>query len=163
MTRKSQPAARRDRRFRRAAGVWLAMVGMLVSACSTDAARSEPGAIAGPRTIRIDLLDFRFDPAVLDVQHGEAIRFVAVNRTELPHELFIASSAGQEAHHVLHAGAAPGSQGALEDGSTGIYVPARGTAQFTYRFDAPGEVQMGCHLVGHWEAGMVGLVRVGTG
>lgn len=139
------------------------MVGVLVAGCSTGAPPSEPGATAGPRTIRIDLFDFRFDPAVLDVKQGEAIRFVAVNRTEIPHELFIASPAGQEAHHALHAGLAPGSQGALEDGSTGIYVPARGTGQFTYHFDTPGEIQMGCHLVGHWEAGMVGVVRVRTG
>jgi plastocyanin len=69
---------------------------------------------------------------------------------------------GPFAHHALHASATSGSEGELDVGATGVYVPARGTAQFTYRFEAAGELQMGCHLVGHWEAGMVGLVRVGA-
>lgn len=109
--------------------------------------------------ITIALVDFRFEPEVVDVQLGESVRVVALNRSDLPHELFIGSSAEQEAHHGLHAAAAPDEQSQLE-GANGIYVPARGSAQFTYRFERAGEILMGCHLVGHFEAGMVGVIHV---
>jgi len=85
---------------------------------------------------------------------------VAVNATDLPHELFIGSPAEQDTHARLHAGAAPGAGGPPEDAARGVYVAARGTAQFTYRFEEAGETLMGCHLVGHWEAGMVGVIRI---
>jgi uncharacterized cupredoxin-like copper-binding protein len=42
-------------------------------------------------------------------------------------------------------------------------VPARGTAQLTYRFDRTGELVMACHLIGHFEAGMVGMIRITAG
>ena len=162
MTKRSQSARRRDRPLLGVAGVWLVVAGLVSAGCTTGEAPTAPGATSGQRTLRIDLQNFRFDPAVVDVRLGQEITFVAVNPTDLPHELFIASPAGQEAHHALHASATSGSEGELDVGATGVYVPARGTAQFTYRFEAAGELQMGCHLVGHWEAGMVGLVRVGA-
>lgn len=162
MARQEHRATRWDPRPLGVAALWLAVAGLVILGCSTGDARVSPEWTAGHRTIRIDLLDFRFEPAVVDVQLGEEIRFVAVNRTDLPHELFIGSPTEQDAHHALHVAAAAGSGDALEDGSTGVYVPARGTTQFTYRFDTVGEVLMGCHLVGHWEAGMVGMVRVGA-
>ena len=119
-----------------------------------------PGPASDSRVVTIELLDFRFEPAVVDVRLGETVRIVAVNRSDLPHELFIGSPVEQDQHHALHAAARPDTHSELEDGSTGIHVPARGTAQFTYRFDDEGEVLMGCHLVGHFEAGMVGVIRV---
>jgi uncharacterized cupredoxin-like copper-binding protein len=109
--------------------------------------------------MRIELLDFRFEPAVIDVRLGESVRFLALNRSDLHHELFIGSTVEQEEHHQLHASAAPYAQDDLE-GVNGVYVPAWGSAQFTYRFERAGDVMMGCHLVGHFEAGMVGVVHV---
>ena len=133
---------------------------LLATACSTGKPAASLGSGIDPRVITIDLLDFRFEPAVVEVRLGESIRFIAVNRADLPHELFIGSSAEQDRHHALHAGAAPDKQAVLDDGVTGIYVPARGTGQFTYRFDQEGELVIGCHLVGHFEAGMVGVIKV---
>lgn len=133
---------------------------LLLAACSTGEPAMTPGSATDPRVISVDLLDFTFEPAIVDVRRGESVRFVAVNRSDLPHELFIGSPVEQDQHHALHAAAAPDMHDELDDGLTGIYVPARGTAQFTYQFDHEGEVLMGCHLVGHFEAGMVGVIRV---
>jgi len=133
---------------------------LLVAACSTGEPMASLGSATDPRVISIDLLDFRFEPAVIEVRLGESIRIVAVNRSDLPHELFVGSSDEQDRHHALHAGAAPDAQAELDDGVTGIYVPARGSGQFTYAFDEAGEVVIGCHLVGHFEAGMVGVIHV---
>lgn len=143
--------------------VWSAAGILALAGCSTSQPAASLGSATDPRVISIELLDFRFEPAIIDVRLGESIRIIAVNRTDLPHELFIGSSAEQDRHHALHAGAAPAEQAQLDDGVTGIYVPARGTGQFTYRFDQEGEVVIGCHLVGHFEAGMRGVVRVRGG
>lgn len=133
---------------------------LLLVACSTGGLAASLGSAADPRVMSIGLLDFRFEPATIDVRLGETVRIIAVNRSDLPHELFIGTSAEQDQHHALHASAGPEMQDGLDDGSTGIYVPARGTAQFTHRFDHDGEVLMACHLVGHFEAGMFGVIRV---
>lgn len=154
-------AARAGRGSARAVLAFLPAAGLvLLAACSTGEQVASPGSATDPRVISIDLLDFRFEPAVVDARLGESVRFIAVNRSDLPHELFIGSSVDQDQHHALHAAARPDMQDELDDGSTGIYVPARGTAQVTYRFDHEEEVVMGCHLVGHFEAGMVGVIRV---
>jgi len=110
--------------------------------------------------IRVELRDFAFAPAEIAAQVGEEVRIVAVNVTDLPHELFIGSPEEQAEHHLAHASAPPADQGTLEDGVAGTYVPARGSAQFTYRFEKAGDLVMGCHLIGHFEAGMVGVIHV---
>lgn len=133
---------------------------LILAACLSGQTPTPAASVSDPRVVTIELLDFRFEPAVVDVRLGETVRIVAVNRSDLPHELFIGSPVEQDQHHALHAAARPDTHSELEDGSTGIHVPARGTAQFTYRFDDEGEVLMGCHLVGHFEAGMVGVIRV---
>jgi len=133
---------------------------LALAACSTGEAATSLGSDTDLRVITVDLLDFRFEPAAINVRLGESIRILAINRADIPHELFIGSPADQDRHHALHAEAPPDQQNQLDDGVTGIYVAGRGTAQFTYHFDEVGEIVIGCHLVGHFEAGMVGVIRV---
>ena len=154
-------ATRAGRSSTRVALAFLLLSGAVVlAACSAGGPAQSLEAATGPRLIRIDLLDFRFEPSVVDVRLGERVRFVAVNRSDLPHELFIGSSVEQDQHHALRAAAPPDTQDQLDEGAAGVYVPARGTAQFTYRFDHPGELVMGCHLAGHFEAGMHAVIRI---
>jgi uncharacterized cupredoxin-like copper-binding protein len=142
----------------------LSAAGILALVACSAGQPSSPSASAGyPRVIGIELLDFRFEPAAIDVRLGESVRIVAINQSDLPHELFIGSAVDQDRHHAMHATAPPEMQDKLDDGSAGIYVPARGTAQLTYRFDRTGELVMACHLIGHFEAGMVGMIRITAG
>lgn len=142
-----------------AAFLRLTIAGLLTVAACAPGGAPPTASVAQPRVIRIELLDFRFEPPVIDVRLGESVRLLAFNRSDLPHELFIGSAAEQEEHHQLHAAAAPDEQDDL-DGVNGVYVPAWGSAQFTYRFERARDVIMGCHLVGHFEAGMVGVIHV---
>lgn len=154
-------ATRAGRSSARVVLAFLLVTGLLVlAACSSGGSAASPDSATDSRVISIDLLDFRFEPAVVDVRLGESVQFVAVNHSDLSHELFIGSSVEQDQHHALHATAPPDMQNELDEGTTGIYVPARGTAQLTYRFDHEGDVVMGCHLIGHFEAGMHGVIRV---
>jgi len=142
----------------------LSAVGILALVACSAGEPASPAASAGDRrVITIEMLDFRFEPSVIDVRVGDTVRIIAVNRSDLPHELFIGSAVDQDRHHALHAAAAPEVQDKLDDGSQGIYAPARGTSQLTYHFDRAGEVVMACHLVGHFEAGMFGVIRVTAG
>jgi len=159
VSRPTSDAVRREGQPLRTALLLLTVIGVSLAGC-TAVGGSGPTTTAGAQTIRVDLLNFRFDPSTIDVAVGEEVRFVAVNPTDLPHELFVGSPAEQDSHARLHAGAAPAAGGPPEDAAHGVYVAAHGTAQFTYRFEEAGDTLMGCHLVGHWEAGMVGVVRV---
>lgn len=147
-------SVRSSRRALFAAGL-LALAG-----CSGGEPASAMDSAVGLRFVSIELLDFRFQPSVIEVRQGEAVRLLAINATDLPHELFIGSGTDQDRHQALHRASAPDAQDQLEDGASGIYVPAHGTSQLTYRFERPGELIMACHLVGHFEAGMVGVIRV---
>ena len=142
----------------------LSAAGILaLAACSIGQPPSSPTSVGDPRVISIELLDFRLEPAAIDVRLGETVSIIVVNRSDLPHELFIGSAVDQDRHHALHAAALPEMQDRLDDGSQGIYVPAGGTGHLTYRFDRARELVMACHLIGHFEAGMFGVIRVTAG
>lgn len=156
-------ATQRDRPFARFGfGLWAAGLLLLVG-CSAGGPAASPIAASNARVITIELMDFRFVPAVVDVRVGESVRFIVVNRSDLPHELFIGTPEDQERHHALHLAAAPEMQDRVDEGSTGVYVPGRGTAQLLYRAESPGDLVIGCHLIGHFEAGMRGVLRVSGG
>ena len=58
------------------------------------------------------------------------------------------------AHDHAHAGhATAGAGGALT-------VPPGQTRRLTWTFDEPGIVLYGCHVLGHWAAGMKGTIVV---
>jgi uncharacterized cupredoxin-like copper-binding protein len=160
MTSPRLAATRRGRRFA-GAGLGLLAAGLLLGAgCSAVTPTASSTGSGSVRVVTIELADFRFVPAVVDVGVGESVRFIVVNRSDLPHELFIGTAEDQQRHHALHAAAPPEMQDRLDEGATGIYVPGRGTGQLVYRVDRPGDLVIGCHLIGHFEAGMVGLIRV---
>ena len=42
----------------------------------------------------------------------------------------------------------------------GIYLPAFSDGEFDYVFNSDADLLIGCHLPGHWEAGMVATIAV---
>lgn len=117
-------------------------------------------ASSGLRVIRVVASNFGYQPDRIHITRGEVVRFVLENPTELPHELFIGSEADQAAH-ARHHREAGGGQGALAvEGPAAVYVPPGGTGQLEHHFDTAGELIIGCHLVGHWEAGMRATITV---
>ena len=160
MTSPCLVATRRGRRFA-GAGLGLLTAGILLGAgCSAVTLTASSTGSGSVRVVTIELVDFRFVPAEVDVRVGESVKFIVVNHSDLPHELFIGTTEDQEQHHALHAAAPPEMQDRLDEGATGIYVPGRGTGQLVYRVERPGDLVIGCHLIGHFEAGMVGMITV---
>jgi uncharacterized cupredoxin-like copper-binding protein len=105
-----------------------------------------------PVTVPLTVHHSRFVPARVEVPAGVPVRFVVRNLDPIDHELIVGDVAthrrheeGREAHHH---GTVPGE----------VTVPAGATSTTAYRFAQPGVVVFGCHLPGHWDYGMQGVV-----
>jgi uncharacterized cupredoxin-like copper-binding protein len=135
------------------------------------AARRRPGpAWATGAPVRVVMNDrFRYRPAMIMVRAGRRVTFDVTNAGKLPHEFVLGDratqlgherqmqgdpSAGDHGHAHGPAGhATPGAGGALT-------VPPGQTRRLTWTFEEPGIVLYGCHVLGHWAAGMKGTIVV---
>jgi len=109
------------------------------------------------RTVRVEMTDqMRFLPAEITVKRGEVVRFVPVNKGQVLHEMVLGTMDELKKHaelmkkhpgmehdepHMAHV--APGQQGVMG-----------------WQFTKAGEFFYGCLIPGHFEAGMIGKVKV---
>jgi uncharacterized cupredoxin-like copper-binding protein len=132
----------------------LPVLGLVVSACAAGGADSEP------RNIRVAMADdMSYDPASFDFAAGETVTFEVSNDGAVRHEFFIGTLEDQQ-HHAEEM-----QEGAHADGDehadpTALSVEPGASGTLTYTFDEAGELLVGCHEPGHYEAGMVAPVTV---
>ena len=139
--------------MRRGVAVAAACATLLLVAGLAAAATATPDHL---RTVTMTIHFSRFDPASLQVEPGETVRFVVVNTDPIDHEFLLGDAAmqaihekGTEAHHEVRPGE--------------ISVPAGATVETTFTFPlerAPGW-EFACHLPGHYGFGMRGAVALG--
>jgi uncharacterized cupredoxin-like copper-binding protein len=120
--------------------------------------------------VRVVMNDrFRYRPSVIMVRAGRRVTFAVTNAGKLPHEFILgdratqldherqmqqaAPTAGDHTHVHTHGPADPAGPGALT-------VPPGETRRLTWTFHDPGIVLYGCHVLGHWAAGMKGTIVV---
>jgi uncharacterized cupredoxin-like copper-binding protein len=122
----------------------------------------KPWGVAGDakkatRTIEVRMSDaMRFSPERIDVRQGETIRFVHKNDGKVMHEFVLGTKQELDEHAALMrkfpdmehdepymAHVAPGKRG-----------------EVVWTFNRAGDFVFGCLIPGHYEAGMVGTVRV---
>lgn len=109
------------------------------------------------RTITIDMGDdMRFKPDVIDVREGETVRLAIRNRGKLLHELVIGTPAELDAHAAMMV-KFPDMQ---HDEPYMAHVDPGQRGSIVWTFNRPGEFQFACLIAGHYQAGMVGTVRV---
>jgi uncharacterized cupredoxin-like copper-binding protein len=134
-------------------------LGLLLVACSPSAARRDvpPGT---DRVVELSMEGMHFIPDRIEVRAGELVAFVVTNPNDIAHELYIGTEADQLAHHSVHMAVASAGQIYIQHGGYGIFLAPHETGVVSYRFDTPGEIMLGCHLPGHWEAGMRAVVVV---
>lgn len=104
-------------------------------------------------TVDLVVRNSRFTPDEVQVRAGSTIRFTVRNDDPIDHEFIVGDGAVHERHRYgtePHHGEVPGE----------VSVAAGETASTTFRFDAPGEYVFACHLPGHFDYGMRGVVRV---
>ena len=125
------------------------------SAAATPAPTGEP--TAKPDTdgvVEIAMTDaMRFEPSEITVRAGESIRFIVKNVGVVPHEAIIGTPEEQRDHAEEMAA------GEVHYHSNGVLVEPGETGEFETWFPA-GQYLIACHLPGHYEAGMVGLLNV---
>ncbi|MBA3737117.1 MAG: cupredoxin domain-containing protein [Actinobacteria bacterium] len=132
-----------------AAAVALTLLVGAAAASRGAAARANDG------TVRITIHYSKFEPADLAVEPGETVRFVIVNTDPIDHEFILGDEEvqrvheeGTEAHHAPRPGE--------------VSVAAGKTVVTTFTFpETSGELMFGCHLPGHYDFGMRGVVSIG--
>ena len=153
---------------------------VLAAACGADGPDgSGDGGIAAPagtpespRTIEVAMVDIAFEPTALSVQAGETVKFVFTNEGAIEHEATFGDEAEQEEHatemreaegmEMDEAEAGHDDGEATDDGhdEEGAIAPlvleAGASGEVVVTFDDPDVMStiIGCHIPGHWEAGM---------
>ncbi len=129
---------------------------------SAAAPEQKPWGIAGDprqvtRTIQITMGDnMRFSPARLQVREGETIRFVVRNSGRLMHEMVIGTREELQAHAAMMA-KHPGME---HDEPYMAHVAPGKRGSMVWTFNRAGDFEFACLVAGHFEAGMVGRIRV---
>jgi uncharacterized cupredoxin-like copper-binding protein len=136
---------------------------------ATRPPKRNPGpAWATGAPVRVVMSDrFRYRPAAIMVWAGRRVTFEVTNAGRLPHEFILGDRAAQLDHERQMQGTPPGGahahgpSGHASPAATGaLTVPPGQTRRLTWTFDEPGTVLYGCHVLGHWAAGMKGTIVV---
>ena len=111
------------------------------------------------RTIEVNVdNDLAFEPADFEVAPGEVVTFRITNTGDVEHEFVLGDEAAQdEMAAMMEGGDGHGHSGEM---SNAVTIHAGETGELTWRFTSEGTVLIGCHVPGHWEAGMQGTVTV---
>ena len=132
---------------------------LLVAACSSGgAATSDPTAAtssapspAAPTRIEVSLTDaLKIEPASMTVPVGVPVTFVVTNTGTTDHEFYLGDEEAQ-AEHEMEMGEMGGMS---HDEPEGIGVEPGETKELTYTFAEAGQTLAGCHVAGHYGAGM---------
>jgi uncharacterized cupredoxin-like copper-binding protein len=109
------------------------------------------------REVRIAMRDtMRFEPAEITVKRGETVRFVATNAGQVMHEMVLGTRSDLEAHAAMMK-----KHPDMEHHDANmVHVAPGASGEMGWRFTRPGEFFFGCLQPGHFEAGMVGRIRV---
>jgi uncharacterized cupredoxin-like copper-binding protein len=137
---------------------WLTGIGIVVvalaGACSGSAATPSP---APPTRVDVTLTDaMRIEPDPITAQTGVAVTFVVTNSGQIDHEFMLGDEAAQDEHEqeMLEPGAM------AHDHSYAIAVKPGQTKELVYTFESAGSLLAGCHIAGHYPAGMKATVTV---
>ena len=122
----------------------------------------KPWGVAGDasevdRTIEIRMTDqMRFTPDRLQVRQGETIRFVHRNDGKILHEFVIGTreTLDEHAESMLRF---PGME---HDEPYMAHIAPGQSGEMIWTFNRTGEFDFACLIAGHYQAGMVGTIRV---
>jgi uncharacterized cupredoxin-like copper-binding protein len=109
------------------------------------------------RTVAVDMDDrMRFTPGDITVKRGQTVRFRVRNSGKVMHEMVLGTMEDLKQHAALmqkH----PGME---HDEPYMAHVAPGKTETFVWQFTKAGEFYYGCLVPGHFEAGMLGKVKV---
>ena len=114
-------------------------------------------AKAVKRTIVLTMTDsMRFTPDRIDVTQGETVRIVVKNQGKMLHEFVLGTKQELEAHAALML-----KFPTMEHAEPYMaHVEAGKTGEIVWTFNRAGDFDFACLIAGHYQAGMVGKVKV---
>ena len=140
---------------------------LVVAACSGPGATSSaPPAAASPSSgptgsataqrIEVKLTDaLKMEPAEMTVEAGQPVTFVVTNTGAVDHEFYLGDEAMQaEQEQMMQSGQM------AHDTAEGISLKPGESKELTYTFDETGQTFAGCHVTGHYAAGMKATITV---
>lgn len=122
----------------------------------------KPWGIAGDakavsQTIEVTMSDnMRFVPDYIEVRQGETLRLVHRNRGKLMHEFVLGTRKELDEHAALMK-RFPNME---HDEPYMAHVPPGKTGEIVWTFNRAGEFDFACLIPGHYDAGMVGRIKV---
>ena len=125
-----------------------------IAACGSGA----PAPTTNPPTrIDVTLTDaMRIEPDPMTVRAGTPVTFVVTNTGQIEHELMLGDEAAQAEHELemLEPGAM------AHDHSYAITVGPGQTRELVFTFGSAGTSFAGCHIPGHYPAGMKATITI---
>lgn len=106
------------------------------------------------RVVDVDMQDIAFSAEQLQFTVGERVRFVFENTGAAPHEALIGDLHLQEEHETDMAEGNGHDDGGHHGDMSMISLEPGETGELVHEFTEPGEFWIGCHVPGHWDAGM---------
>ena len=158
----------------------IAFVSLALAACSSAGATSAPSAVASAATspgatapaspagapspaasastrIEVALNDrMAIELDVMTFPAGVPVTFVVSNTGSADHEFYL----GDESAQVAHEAEMMANGGMGHDVPNGIAVAPGETKELIYTFPNPGSTLAGCHVAGHYAAGMMAQLTV---
>ena len=109
------------------------------------------------RTIEVSMTDqMRFTPDRIEVKLGETIRFVLRNQGGMLHEFVLGTKQDLDEHAAMML-KFPGMQ---HDEPYMAHVGPGKREEIVWTFNRAGEFDFACLIAGHYQAGMVGKIKV---
>ena len=109
------------------------------------------------RTIEFRMGDnMRFTPERIDVRQGETLRLRVQNTGKVMHEFVIGTKAENDKHAELMV-KFPNME---HDEPYMAHVAPGKTGEIVWTFNRPGDFDFACLIAGHYQAGMVGKIKV---
>lgn len=109
------------------------------------------------RVIRIAMDDkMRFTPDAITVTQGETIKFIVTNNGKILHEMVIGTPQELQQHATMMR-KFPGME---HDEPHMAHVDPGRSESLTWTFNKAGDFEFACLIPGHFEAGMVGKIKV---
>ena len=117
-------------------------------------------AKAAKRTVELKMTDnMRFTPDKIEVRQGETVKIVLKNEGQMLHEFVLGTKQELDEHAALMV-KFPNME---HDEPYMAHVPAGKSGQIIWTFNRAGDFDFACLIAGHYQAGMVGKVKVAAG
>jgi uncharacterized cupredoxin-like copper-binding protein len=134
-------------------------LGIALVACAAMAYGAYASAGSSDATIEITIEHSAFDASKLEIEEGDTVTFVLRNDDPIDHEFIVGDREVQDVHEE-------GTEGHHDERPTEVTIPAGETVETTIEFEEGGVLAaadpllFGCHLPGHYDYGMKGVIEL---